>query len=150
MVLKKSLTETTQTHHDVGVPVHELDEMFQAPEAAFETANQEAGKSINDAKHLHKGQDQRAKCQRACVVPGRYTIHLVGSEGPGQGALSQGDGKVDQPQEHQQVAQLQHKDVVVVEALAAVEGKGALGAWAHHGHVGLTEHLGRDRGKLLG
>ena len=31
----------------------------------------------NNAEHLHYSQNQRAKRQRACVVPGRDTIHSI-------------------------------------------------------------------------
>uniref|UniRef100_A0A3P9A5Y0 Uncharacterized protein n=1 Tax=Esox lucius TaxID=8010 RepID=A0A3P9A5Y0_ESOLU len=142
-----------------GVPVHELNEMFQTPEAAFQTADEKTGKSVpvvqilqNNPERLYYSQDQRTKCQRTCVEPRIYTNpfntrqHRTWGYILGQGALSQGDGEVHQPEEHQQVAQLQHEDVAVVEALATVESKGALGARADLCDVGLTERLGRGTG----
>uniref|UniRef100_A0A8C3Y4Q2 Uncharacterized protein n=1 Tax=Catharus ustulatus TaxID=91951 RepID=A0A8C3Y4Q2_CATUS len=139
-----------------GVPVEELDEFFQAPEAALEAAQQEFGKLVlggwrpviqvlqDDPDHLHDGQHQRAEGQRARVVPGdgraaegreeregRHVVRLlegpvVGGEGAGQRHLAQGDDEVGQPEEHEDVEELQHDEVFVVGGLAAVEGEQAL------------------------
>lgn len=66
---------------------------------------------------------------------------VVGGKGPGQRALAQRDGEVDQPQEEEEVAELQQQDVAVVQALATVEGERTLGALAGGGDGALAERL---------
>uniref|UniRef100_A0A8C5JRA4 Uncharacterized protein n=1 Tax=Junco hyemalis TaxID=40217 RepID=A0A8C5JRA4_JUNHY len=161
------------SHHDVGVPVEELEEFLQAPEAALEAAQEELGKLVlggwrpvvqvlqDDPDHLHDGQDQRAEGQRARVVPGdgraaeggeeregRHVVGLlegpvVGGEGARQRHLAQRDDEVGEPEEHEDVEELQHDEVPVVGGLAAVERKQALGVGAQLGDVAGVEGLRR-------
>lgn len=81
---------------------------------------------------------------------GRHVVGLL--EGPvvrGEGArqrhLAQGDDKVGQPEEHEDVEELQHDEVLVVGGLAAVEGEQALGVRAQLGDVAGVEGLWRTR-----
>uniref|UniRef100_A0A9J8C2F5 Uncharacterized protein n=1 Tax=Cyprinus carpio carpio TaxID=630221 RepID=A0A9J8C2F5_CYPCA len=73
-------------YHDVSVPVDELDEFLQTPEAAFEAAHDEASKRSsltfelvvqilqNDPDHLHQRENQSLICLACCasrVLPQR-------------------------------------------------------------------------------
>uniref|UniRef100_A0A8C5C8W8 Uncharacterized protein n=1 Tax=Gadus morhua TaxID=8049 RepID=A0A8C5C8W8_GADMO len=141
-------------YHDVRVPVHKLDEALQAPKAAFQTScctfkfMQEATCSIFVracvcvwARASPDGPAEGGEEREGRDVLGLLQGPVVGGEGPGQRALAQGDGEVDQPQEQEEVAELQQQDVAVVQALPPVEGERTLGALAGDGQAALAEGL---------
>uniref|UniRef100_A0AAY4DCL4 Uncharacterized protein n=1 Tax=Denticeps clupeoides TaxID=299321 RepID=A0AAY4DCL4_9TELE len=59
--------KSSSTHHDVGIPVYELDALLQAPEATLQTLLIQVLK--DDPDDLHNGKNERAEGQRASVVP---------------------------------------------------------------------------------
>lgn len=68
---------------------------------------------------------------------------VVASKSPGQGALLQGQAEVDEPEEEQQVGQLQQEEVAVVGGLPAIEGKQTLRTQTQRwrGDIGSVECL---------
>uniref|UniRef100_A0A8C5CIH5 Uncharacterized protein n=1 Tax=Gadus morhua TaxID=8049 RepID=A0A8C5CIH5_GADMO len=93
-----------------------------------------------DPDDLHQGQDQRAERQGARVEPaargedgvggdvfGLLEGPVVRGEGPCQRHLPQRRHEVGAPEEEEEVVELQHDQVLVVERLAAVEREAALG-----------------------
>uniref|UniRef100_A0A3B3D6J8 Uncharacterized protein n=1 Tax=Oryzias melastigma TaxID=30732 RepID=A0A3B3D6J8_ORYME len=124
-------------HHDVGVPVQELDAFLQTPEAALHAAQQEFSKLVlstwktilqNDPDDLDQRQDQRAKSQGARVVP---TQEDRGEDGVSRDVARLLEGPVGRdevgaPEEQEEVVELEHDPVPVIDGLAAIEGKQAL------------------------
>uniref|UniRef100_A0A674HPU2 Uncharacterized protein n=1 Tax=Taeniopygia guttata TaxID=59729 RepID=A0A674HPU2_TAEGU len=81
---------------------------------------------------------------------GRHVVGLlegpvVGGEGAGQRHLAQRDDEVGEPEEHEDVEELQHDEVLVIGGLAAVEREEALGVGAQLGDVAGVEGLERTR-----
>uniref|UniRef100_A0A3Q2HS84 Uncharacterized protein n=1 Tax=Equus caballus TaxID=9796 RepID=A0A3Q2HS84_HORSE len=151
-----------------GIPVEEFDKLLQTPEAAFKTGHEELGKPVlcsrtfqaliqvlqHHSDDLHNGQNEGAKGQGACVRPaeggeereGRQVVWLVegpvvGGEGPSQRDLAQGQHEVGQPEEHEDIEDLQAQQGPVVARLPAIEGELAVGAGAQVGFVGGGESL---------
>uniref|UniRef100_A0A3Q3LZW6 Uncharacterized protein n=1 Tax=Mastacembelus armatus TaxID=205130 RepID=A0A3Q3LZW6_9TELE len=142
------------------VPVEELDELLQAPEAALQTAQQELCKLIlgdcerqrdrqvsehEDPDDLDDGEDEgmhpivlhtpERPPQGRKHREGGHVIWfdkgpVVGGEGPGQGHLSQSRDEVGTPEEEEDVVELQADQVFVVNCLSSVKGKQALGVGA--------------------
>uniref|UniRef100_A0A667X6L7 Uncharacterized protein n=1 Tax=Myripristis murdjan TaxID=586833 RepID=A0A667X6L7_9TELE len=123
--------------HDVCVPVEELDELLQTPEAALQAAHEETGTGIlrrwgRESKHTHY-QDQSTKCQGAHMVPDdeKYMKNaicpVVGGKGSGQRALSQGDDKIGTPEERHHIVDLQVEEVPLKQALVVVFDEYAAG-----------------------
>uniref|UniRef100_A0A3B4X2R6 Uncharacterized protein n=1 Tax=Seriola lalandi dorsalis TaxID=1841481 RepID=A0A3B4X2R6_SERLL len=128
--------DVARTHHDVGIPVKELDTFLQTPEAALHAAyrlllmlNHLTFQLViqilqNDPDDLNHRQDQRAKSQGACVVSiqkdetrGRNIIRLL--EGPCR-------HKVGAPEEQEDVVELEEDEIFVVDGLTTVEGVGGV------------------------
>uniref|UniRef100_A0A672UYW7 Uncharacterized protein n=1 Tax=Strigops habroptila TaxID=2489341 RepID=A0A672UYW7_STRHB len=163
------------SHHDVGVSVEELDELLQAPEAAFEAAQEKLGDLVfgswrntrqrvlqNDPDDLDDGEDEGAKGQRAGGdvperaaeggeeresrnVSGLLEGPVVGCEGSGQRHLAQRNHEVDEPEEHEEVEELEHDEGLVIGRLAPIEREEALGIGAQRGDVARVEGLERTR-----
>uniref|UniRef100_H2RX44 Uncharacterized protein n=1 Tax=Takifugu rubripes TaxID=31033 RepID=H2RX44_TAKRU len=152
------------TNHDVGVPVEELDELLQTPEAAFQAAQKEVESNIHltfglvvdvfqdDPDNLHQGQDQSSKCQRSHMganEAGTYGERgdvvwfgkrpVVGRERPGEGALAQGNDKISTPEEGHHVVDLQVKQVPLEQALIIVFDENTPGLWGSRGKTGYME-----------
>lgn len=72
---------------------------------------------------------------------------VVARKRASQGALLQGQAEVDQPEENQQVGQLQQEEVAVVGCLPAIEGKQTLRTQTQRcfGDVGSVEGLTETR-----
>uniref|UniRef100_A0A3P9JPA1 Uncharacterized protein n=1 Tax=Oryzias latipes TaxID=8090 RepID=A0A3P9JPA1_ORYLA len=147
------------SHHDVGVPVQELDALLQTPEAALHAAQQEFSTFIlqNDPDDLDQRQDQRAKSQGAGVVPTQQTEASISPPNPRRplglngnihfiGHLAQGRDEIGAPEEEEEVVELEHDPVSVVDGLTAVEGKQALCVRTLSGGVGGVEGLRTKRG----
>lgn len=66
---------------------------------------------------------------------------VVGGEGAGQRHLAQRDDEVGQPEEHEDVEELEGNEVLVVGGFAPVEGEEALGVRAQLGDVAGVEGL---------
>lgn len=66
---------------------------------------------------------------------------VVGGEGSGECTLTQCNSKINQPEEDEQIAQLQEEDVAVIHALPAVECKETLSSWTLLSDVGPVKSL---------
>uniref|UniRef100_A0AAY4DXP8 Uncharacterized protein n=1 Tax=Denticeps clupeoides TaxID=299321 RepID=A0AAY4DXP8_9TELE len=131
IIKKKKQCTVAMTDHNVRIPVDELDELLQTPEAAFQAAHHKPGTGVlgccsptqvlqDDPDNLDQCEDQRPKRQRAHVIP-------VHSESAGQRALAQRNDKVNAPQEGHNVVDLQVEEVPLVEALGVVVDEHAAG-----------------------
>uniref|UniRef100_A0A8C1MA74 Uncharacterized protein n=1 Tax=Cyprinus carpio TaxID=7962 RepID=A0A8C1MA74_CYPCA len=165
-------TERGLVYHDVSVPVDELDEFLQTPEAAFEAAHDEAERSSltfelvvqilqNDPDHLHQRENQSLICLACCasrVLPQRSHEGLDQrecwdicrfAEGPviraecsGECAVTQSDDEVDAPQERKHVIDLQVKEVPLEQTLCVIVNEDAA-CRRTRGILRSVEHLWR-------
>uniref|UniRef100_A0A8C7YNT7 Uncharacterized protein n=1 Tax=Oryzias sinensis TaxID=183150 RepID=A0A8C7YNT7_9TELE len=124
------------SHHDVGVPVQELDAFLQTPEAALHAAQQEFSTFVLSTWRTTgetKGESKKRCMQMTC-----------------KGHLAQGRDEIGAPEEEEEVVELEHDPVPVVDGLAAVEGKQALCVRTLSGGVGGVEGLRTKRGDAWG
>uniref|UniRef100_A0A671RHD5 Uncharacterized protein n=1 Tax=Sinocyclocheilus anshuiensis TaxID=1608454 RepID=A0A671RHD5_9TELE len=170
MFLSEEEGITENTHHNVGVPVHELDELLQAPEAAFQTAQQELGKFIlcscgikrqQKSSHTSSQTDycEETKRQRACVISvpegsaqrgtqresghviGFIRSPVVGCKRSCQSHLTQSSDKVCTPEEQEDIVELKEDQVFVIWRFPTIESKQALRTRTVSLHIRKSEVL---------
>lgn len=66
---------------------------------------------------------------------------VVGGECPGESTLPQCQDKVHQPQQHEQVTQLQNCHAAIIHTLTSIKRKHTPRTHTHTAHIPLTEHL---------
>uniref|UniRef100_A0A669DMQ3 Uncharacterized protein n=1 Tax=Oreochromis niloticus TaxID=8128 RepID=A0A669DMQ3_ORENI len=132
------------SHHDVSVPVDELDELLQTPQAALQAAHYKTltfcflVNVLQDNPHdLNQGQDQSTKCQGAQMrehgdVRRFFEGPVVGGERSSQRALSKSNDKVDTPEKSHRIVDLQaHQRVTVLGAIDTTTAAHG-GVQSHH------------------
>lgn len=97
--------------------------------------------SIGNTGTVPYGSGKRGEHWAGGDVCGLPPGPVIGGESSSDGALSQSNSEINQPEEDQQITELEDEDVAMVQALTPVKSKKTLSTWTLLGDVGPVEAL---------